>query len=528
MRALTSIARMLAAACFVCAAQGAESADARVVRARDFGAIPDDGKDDAAALRKAVAAAAKAPAGTRLVLEKGVYDLVDLEKGDRAVPLSNLADFTVEGNGATLMTYGRTVVFPAYNCSGLTFEGLNFDCKKFPYAVAKVVASRPGSFDCAVEAPYAVEDGARAKGVIAFDPEHNRMGSGLDVYQLETEHLVERLSQNTMRVRLDRANLEVPVGMPIIVRYEVYGPSAINFLKCKDVVVRDVRIIAHPGMGVTGHDTENILIDRLDVRPKDGHAMSSTADATHFNYCRGTIDIRDSRFENMGDDATNVHQAYWIVAGKPDERTLRVKFGWDGARHLPPSHLPRAGDAMQFGAADNWLRPERTATVRSTSVDGENKTADIVFEDALPDGVAIGMPISNATAQTVLSIENCQVRNNRARGFLIKTATASVKNCEFDSTTLPGILLENDNNYWFEGNAVTNLTVENCVFKNCDFWRKDRSAIADPAAFAKGTPSKGPINGRVAVKNCVFENCGEEPVKLRRTADVELSGNTVR
>lgn len=51
-------------------------------------------------------------------------------------------------------------------------------------------------------------------------------------------------------------------------------------------------------MGIHGSDTENILIDNLKVQSKTKDLfMSATADATHFNYCRGRIDILNSTFE---------------------------------------------------------------------------------------------------------------------------------------------------------------------------------------------------------------------------------------
>jgi len=63
--------------------------------ARDFGAIPNDGKDDAKALRDAIAAAKTKDGGVRIVLGKGRYDMLSFDNGG-AVPITDFAEATAK------------------------------------------------------------------------------------------------------------------------------------------------------------------------------------------------------------------------------------------------------------------------------------------------------------------------------------------------------------------------------------------------------------------------------------------------
>ncbi len=502
----------------------AHGQEVSVVYARDFGAIPNDGKDDAVALRSAVLAAKeKTPA--RVVLEKGVYDLIETDEHGAFVSFDNTQNLEFDGTGATLRTHKAAVVLRAVKSKEISLTGFEIERTQLPFAGAKITASRAGSFDCKIVEPYQIQEGARPQAIIAYDPKKGHMGAGFDVYQLDIDQPIKKLSKSTMRVPLKFPKLVAPEGIFVIVRYEVYGPMAILFEHCENIAVSNVRLFSHGGMGIHITQTDGIRIDRVRVAPRDAKTwMSITADAIHLKSNRGRIDITHCEFEKMGDDAVNVNQGYWVVTQKPDAKTVRVKYGYE-LDHLPAQLLPREGDSAQFPAEDNWLRPAFLLKIAQIIPEHETRTALIRFEEDLPSHVTTGIPLANASSNPVITIKNCTVRNNRARGFLIKTDRALIENCTFESITLPAILLENDITRWFEGVAVRDLEIKNCTFKNCDFWNQGRAAILDAPAFPPTAPAQGHINTRAKIENCSFKDCGKDPIQLRHTQTVETLKN---
>ena len=88
--------------------------------------------------------------------------------------------------------------------------------------------------------------------------------------------------------------------------------SAINILESKEILVENVNVHHSSGIALMAQKSENITLHKFNVLlpENSGRLVSSTADATHFLACRGLIKMDSCIFENMLDDATNVHGFY--------------------------------------------------------------------------------------------------------------------------------------------------------------------------------------------------------------------------
>lgn len=71
--------------------------------------------------------------------------------------------------------------------------------------------------------------------------------------------------------------------------------------------------------------------------------MSTTADATHFGGCKGTIRLSDCLFEAMGDDGVNIKSGLYLTLLR------RLNANTIEARHnlrMMDTHDP--GDVMEI------------------------------------------------------------------------------------------------------------------------------------------------------------------------------------
>ena len=98
-----------------------------------------------------------------------------------------------------------------------------------------------------------------------------------------------------------------------------YRP-AILIYKTKNIDLNNVTIHAQAGMGIVGHLSENITMNRLRIVPSEGRYASSNTDATHFASNRGLIRFNQCEFGGQGDDATNVHTYYTQIANNDAAR----------------------------------------------------------------------------------------------------------------------------------------------------------------------------------------------------------------
>ena len=131
----------------------------KVISVLDFGAKPNDGKDDTKALRKA-AQYCRDNQGTTLEMPAGIYQLRDTkaEKLEKDVlsgkmgpnpeetiftpyypyvsglDFSGSKDITIHANGAILLCEGWMEPISLIDCINFTLEGLTIDYKRKPFS----------------------------------------------------------------------------------------------------------------------------------------------------------------------------------------------------------------------------------------------------------------------------------------------------------------------------------------------------------------------------------------------------------
>lgn len=251
--------------------------------------------------------------------------------------------------------------------------------------------------------------------------------------------------------------------------------------------------------------------------------MSATADATHFNNCRGTVTLEDCLFEGMGDDATNIHSMYMVVTERVDARTVRLARGRHPHRMQA---IPRPGDRLEFGGGDNPLVPYVTAVVETATPNPEAGVATIRFTEPLPVRTATEDVVGNASTCPVARILRCTVRRNRARGMLIQTRGVLLEDCVFEDVSGAALHICADANYWWEGLGVRDVTIRGNRFSRCHFGAARRAAVID--IFAEvGRNLAGPgVHRSILIENNIVEDSDGAAVHVGSAEGVVIRGNT--
>ncbi|MEG0163195.1 MAG: alpha-1,3-galactosidase B, partial [Mucinivorans sp.] len=79
------------------------------------------------------------------------------------------------------------------------------------------------------------------------------------------------------------------------------------------------------GMGLLAQMSENITLNGFSVCLRgadDPRYFTTQADATHFSGCKGLIRSENGLYENMMDDAINVHGTYLKVTKRLSDNVL--------------------------------------------------------------------------------------------------------------------------------------------------------------------------------------------------------------
>ncbi|MHC4717982.1 MAG: right-handed parallel beta-helix repeat-containing protein [Planctomycetota bacterium] len=528
---------------------------AEVISATDFGAVPDDGADDTAAVRKAVRRCVRTP-GAVLTFPKGRYDFFPVT-GRRHTPpgmyFAECKGLTVDGGGSTFVFREVMGAMSFARCRDVVVKDVTIDWDRPTYSVGTVVEDGRKYFDVDVQKAFPVKGGEPVEAFMEYDPKTKFPRRGcLDVYYGVDR--TELIAPQRLRVHLKR-HAAAKVGALMILRHKVYGPGAIGLNECVNARVENVTIHTAPGMGVRGSRTENIHLKGVRIVPRPGspNMMSVTADATHFNSCLGEITMADCEFEGMGDDATNVHGMFHKVTKRVDERTVLsvVRNRW-----LMP---PEAGHRIEFTDPATLL-PYHTGTVVKVTIDHKAKNHRIAFAGPLPERLKVGHWLGNVAWAPKLRIRNCKVRGNRARGFLIQTRDAVIEGCHIAHNQAAAINITADVDHWTESIGTRKIVVRNNVFEdvnNCARWHPGVISIFADLARGKGPGAAGVhrdilIEGNtirdtfdaaiyvcsadgVVIRNNRIERSSTRPrrpegrhaIYIRNSRNVEVTGNTL-
>jgi len=322
-------------------------------------------------------------------------------------------------------------------------------------------------------------------------PVYNYRGVSISVFAEELKPGIVRISFSGNMVPPKEGLVLVAKGLN---GYNRWAP-AIRIRNTNNIEIKDVSIYSAGGMGVIAESSSNITLDGVKVKtaPDTKRMLSTSADATHFVNCRGTVVLRNSEFSNQLDDATNVHGIYLQVKDllAPDKIGVRIghfqQLGFD---------FGETGDKIAFVIPDQSYDAVFTATLKR--IDQINERYYIVeFEEDLDINENLYYVIENMSAYPDLEITGCKIMNNRARGILLSTPGKILVENNYFSTMMSAILLPTELGFWHESGSPKDLVIRNNTFGDCVY-----GGSQNPVIFIHSDVK----NGSYPFHNIVIEN----------------------
>lgn len=515
----------------------------REVSVSSFGAVPNDGLNDAAALRKA-AEYCRQHRGVTLRIEPGVYQFSDPTAADierRAIngelgnglevqwqlfnprkpyvtglDFTGARDLTILAEGAVLEVEGWMEVMSFVQTRNLTLKGLTITYRRPAATEARIVSNGPDGF------------------LAEFDPQLYRY----------IDHIVQgRLyfySQSKQRfyyahtgkmelvrpglIRVESHDLP-PVGDYLIIRYGGHYRPCIMLKESRDVTVENVTIHSFPGMGIVGHLTENILIDGLKVVPEPGRYSSTNTDATHFTSCSGQLTIRNSIFKGNGDDCTNVHNYYYTIYPQ-SQQSRQVEIKIEGADlHAQSLDYPAKGDTMLLVDRESLETRDRFV-VRDVDTSVVNWQVLVTLNKDFPAEMEKSCYLVNHTRYPRVSIINNRASYANARAFLLKVPHNVITGNYIEHSTHTAIKLGGELS-WREASPVESALIENNYISECgEAVGEGTASCVMVSTEARKTPPY--VNRNIIIRNNVFHSRQRYAILLQDAENVLIENNRIQ
>lgn len=510
----------------------------------DFDAVPGDG-NQTPVFRKALNACAKEGVKT-LIIPKGVWHLYRegaLEKhraisnnsmGDKLtpIPLENLKDFTLSGDGATLVAHGIMLPIYAGGCNNLSLKGFTLDWEDPFLSQVKILEVTEAGvlFTPTSGAPLEYRDGTLyltgegwsfpISNFLEFTPDgktapkaEDNAGSGWNKHRV-----IHSRGNNEWFMDATMSTPPVPGNYLILKGGKRHSPG-IFLEECVNTRFEGLTVHHAGGMALIAQRCEHITVENIRVTPSKGRIFSSSADATHFSLCRGKVVIKNCLMEGQMDDPGNIHGVYGLVKKQIASQTLEVALG-----HVEQFGITlfKEGEKVRFIDPETML-PLGDSTATKVQIVSHERML-VTFDPAppaLPDKAAI----ENLDFRPSVLIEGNVTRKNRARGFLVTTAGEVVIRKNHFQNPGSAVKIEGDSQFWFESGSCDNLLIEDNVFDDCNYGVWGRGAIAiDPKVARLG---HGFFHRNIRIKNNTFRVREKEIVFARNVSGLEFSGNTI-
>ncbi|MBQ4605927.1 MAG: right-handed parallel beta-helix repeat-containing protein [Clostridia bacterium] len=407
--------------------------------------------------------------------------------------LRGLKNVTIDLGGAKLVLHGRIMPFAVYDCENITFRNFSIDYDRPFYTEGVVLESEPGSFVMQIPESFAYRieghdfiavgetwehrlitgdmlfscidptNGRRSGGIflgLIGDEIHPRPNPPLPIHHVYADDL----GNGKVRLWNIPESFQPQVGHILVMTHEDRRKTAFLLERNTDTTIEHVRLLHIGAMGITANLCHNITVNDysmyLDEEIPDRH-ITVNADGFHTFHCTGLMKIENCRFENLLDDAVNIHGNYLVCTENPDPKMLVVENRSAGIRdmeYLVP------GDEV-------YIYRQNTQEVRAVGIvetaaflPDQCTVMHVTLQDELTESIEPGDILENRRMPEI-EIRNCRI--NCAGGFRISSGKrVLIEDCHFETSGF-SILFSGDMNYWFENTGVKNVTIHNCTFDHC-------------------------------------------------------------
>ncbi|NME71814.1 alpha-1,3-galactosidase-related protein [Flammeovirga aprica] len=476
-------------------------------------------------------------------------------------PIMGFHELEIDGNGAEFIFHGKMIPFIIENSENITIRNLSIDWEKPFYIEGEVIANNPDTktFDVKINTDYKVANGhlyvvlerddtpyEKDFGFRFAIPEGDQMEVGQNIfwdkklkkplyntklYQLNTRNIEAKELQEGI-VRLKAKSKELPPVGAVLNSKGAYlfnrTSPAFRVFKTKNIIFNNVNVYHAGAMGLIAERSENIKLDAFNVKLREGsqRMVTTTADATHFCNNKGVITIKNCLFENMLDDATNIHGTYVRVNKVIDEYSVAVETYHP---HQKGYLFGEAGDSVRI-VDHNKLQPKTTSLALKEVKYVNEKISILTFHQSIKGKVELYNGIENISWNASAIIENNIIRNNRARSILLSTNQPVVIRNNYLSSQMSSIRITGDLRLWNESGPTNSVLIENNTFEDCLYGGNPNQSIIliDPQYKSKEMmDEKYKYCKDICIKNNVIKSFENSILTAQSVEGIEFTNNKI-
>lgn len=468
----------------------------------EFGADPRGEQDSTAAVRAAIASLAKEQA--RLVFPAGRYRFAP--SNDTAMQFSGFQGIEIYANNAELLFSGDTVPFGFRASKDVAVHDMKVDWERPAFSQGTVREAGPKSFTIDIDEAFPVTGSETITGFAEFETTGTKSLPGA-AHARGISTSVTLVQPQRLRVTSDAA-ASVRPGMRLVLLHATGSMACFRIDSCENILLEDVTIRHAPSTAFLVRGCRDLHLDSITVEPASSqHASSLIAtggDGLHCSNSHGKVTLKEVRFTGIGGDAINIHQPYWKIIERPDDRTIIVAGA--NARPLDPWELPEAGDFIQFSTATTL---QLLGEIGVTTLEPHARGAKLGLSETLSPVIVPGTLVCGVVYAPRITIDEAAITNTLGRGLTLH-ARAEIVNSTFQGCWAEAVALAPEVQAW-QGPTIQHISIRSNSFENCAIGMPSRQGVLSidasrlrPTETADASAKPHAINSGVRIQNNTF------------------------
>jgi len=514
------------------------------VNVKEFGAVPNDGKDDRAAVNAAIEKARFMDGPIQIDFEAGVYDFAAVSpewtsgNEEAVLPLRNCENLIVDGHGAEIMIHRQDISFATVRAStNLIVRNFTVDYDPLPFSQGTVEAvnSTDLSFVMKLHPGFPPPDDPFFKscgswGMLKDTAYPGRLKSDCPSHFFYKEILP--LGGGRFRVVLGNQKelLNFEVGDVFVINGRSAGVG--QYFGSENITFDHLIIYACPGSLFVGSQTSQLNILNCKGLLKGNRLIVSGADGVHCQSARIGPWVENCEFEGLSDDCLNIYglPIYVLDQVSPTQLTVYARAPILAGDRLAFFN-PNVGTILQETTVVWYAGESRREGNDTIFPRGTLMLSDPVPRlNIAPQGTPLdarGWKIYDH-AYNLDSIgnhfvyRNNHMHNGRRYGLFIKASNGLIEDNVFEGLSCNGMQIANEPD-WPEGFWVRNLVIQNNRVSECGYGKGD-PPIAIVAEKLRGHMKK-PMHRNIFLLNNVFNAVSGPALELSGVSGLVAEGN---
>ncbi|MCF7818243.1 MAG: right-handed parallel beta-helix repeat-containing protein [Kiritimatiellales bacterium] len=497
----------------------------------DFGAVPNDRKDDRAAVVAAIEKASSLDGPVQIDFDPGVYDFMpvtpdfSVDISNAAIPVVKRGNLIVDGHGAEILIHRQDVVFAWMQVStNIIIRNFSVDYDPLPFSQGSVVAVDPAdsSFVFELHPGFPTPDDPFFKSTSSWgmlkDTKHpGRLKTDCPSFFMYSDIL--SLGDNRFRIAL--ANKKEISNFEIGDVFVVNGRSASvgQYFNSENITFDGLTIYASPSCLFLGSGTSLLNVLNCKGLLKGNRLITTGADGVHCQAAPIGPWIENCEFEGLSDDCLNIYGLPIFIFSQSSPTEMKVY-----------ARAPiKPGDNLVF------FNPKSGGIMLETTVVSFSGNTLVLKDPVGTLNIApLGTPMKERDwkiydhAYNLNTIGNGFVyRNNymhdgRRYGVFIKASNGLIENNRFEGLSCNAFEISNEPD-WPEGFWARNLVIQNNRISECGYGAKY------PPAVIAGKKLRGitetPIQKNIFLLNNTFNAISGPALTLSGVAGLVAEGN---